>query len=418
MPNFILHIDMNSYFASVEQQANPFYRGKPLGVCAYLSPNGCIIASSKEAKKVGIKTGCLVSEAKKLYPKVILVENEPAKYRSTTEKIFSILSDYTEQIEPYSIDEAFLDLTGYIKSWEQGEKIIWEIKRRIKKEIGEWLTSSCGLSWTRFLAKFGSDICEKDSYLIIDSQTKAEDIFQRVKITEAWGIKERTERRLNKLGIYTLLDLKKFPVGNIMQAMGKPGYYLWANANGIEIEGVRTEEEILPKSIGHSYCIPRQTNDLKYLSSILMKLCEKTGRRLREAGLEAQGICSGYSLKYGGGFFKSQKTAETLFTTEEIFNAAYKLILQNKPPSKVYMLAVSVTRLKPFSGQLNLFFKPKYRNLSQALDKINNKFGEYTVFSGRMWGIDDQAHDRIGFRKSVNLSEKKSLTTYIGNEGV
>ena len=412
MTNFILHIDMNSYFASVEQQANPFYRNKPVGVCAYLSPKGCIIASSKEAKKVGIKTGCLVSEAKKLYPKVILVENEPAKYRSTTEKIFKILSDYTERIEPYSIDEAFLDLTGYIKNWQQGEKIALELKNRIKKEVGDWLTCSIGVSWTRFLAKFGSDICAKDNYLIIDSLKKMEQIFSRVKITEAWGIKQRLERRLNQLGIFTLLDLKNYSVANIMQALGKPGYYLWANANGVEIEGVRTQEEILPKSIGHSYCIPRQTNDLKYLSAVLMKLCEKTGRRLRENGLEARGICSGYSLKYGSGYFQSHKTAEPLFTTEEIFQAAYNLILQNPPQTKVYMLAVSVTRLKPLVGQLNLFYKAKNKNLSLALDRINDKFGEYAIFSGRMWGLGEQAHDRIGFRKSVNILPKNAQTIY------
>lgn len=412
MNQYILHIDMNSYFASVEQQANPFLRNKAVGVVAYMSPNGCIIASSKEAKKLGIKTGCLVKDAKKLCSDVVLIENEPAKYRSTTERIFSIFSDYTERIEPYSIDEAFLDLTGYIKSWQEGEKIIQEIKERIKAEVGEWLTSSCGLSWTRFLAKFASDICAKDSYLIIDTIPKMEEVFRSVKITEAWGIKEPTERRLNQLGIFTLNDLKSHPVANLMQIMGKPGYYLWANANGIEIEGVRTQEEILPKSIGHSYCIPKQTNDPKYLSGILMKLCEKTGRRLRESNLQARGIVAGYNLKYEGGFWQSHKTEDPLFTTQDIFKAAYKLIEPNWPQGKVYMLAVSVTRLQRFSGQLNLFYSPKQKNLTLALDKINDKFGEYTICSGVMWGTQDNAPDRVGFRKSVNLEEKESEVKY------
>jgi len=412
MNNFILHIDMNSYFASVEQQANPFYRNKPVGVCAYLSPKGCIIASSKEAKKLGIKTGCTVAEAKKLYPPVILVENEPAKYRSTTEKIFNILNDYTERIEPYSIDEAFLDLTGYIKNYEHGAKIILKIKQRIKQEVGEWLTCSMGLSWTRFLAKFGSDICDKDNYLIIDSIKKMEEIFKKVELTAAWGIAKNLEFRLNQLGIYNLIDLKNFPVSNLMQVLGKPGYYLWANANGIEIESVRNQAEILPKSIGHSYCIPKQTNDLKYLRAVLMKLCEKTGRRLRESGLEAQGISSGYSLKYGGGFFKSQKAPAALYTTEEIFKLAWQILLKKPPPSKVYMLTVSVNRLKPISGQLNLFAQPKNKSLSLALDKINDKFGEYTVFSGRMWGMSEQAQDRIGFRKSIAILPKIEPITY------
>src|SRR3989344_7789183 len=112
MDKIILHIDMNSYFASVEQQANPFFRGKPLAVCAYLSPKGCILASSMEAKKLGIKTGMRVYDAQKIYPNLIVLENEPAKYRSVTEKIFRILSEYTDRMEPYSIDEAFLDLTN------------------------------------------------------------------------------------------------------------------------------------------------------------------------------------------------------------------------------------------------------------------------------------------------------------------
>ena len=106
----IIHIDMNSYFASVEQQANPFLRGSSVGVCAYDSPGGVIIASSKEAKAKGIKTGCKVRDAKLIDPDVMILENEPAKYRSTTEKIFSIFKSYTDRIEPYSIDEAFMDM--------------------------------------------------------------------------------------------------------------------------------------------------------------------------------------------------------------------------------------------------------------------------------------------------------------------
>ncbi|MBN1325921.1 DNA polymerase IV [Candidatus Falkowbacteria bacterium] len=413
MSNFILHLDMNSYFASVEQQANSFLRGKPVGVCAYLAPRGCIIASSKEAKKLGIKVGCTVEKAKQIYPKIILVENEPAKYRSTTKKIFNILSDYTDRIEPYSIDEAFLDMTGHIKNWQQGEKIILEIKARIKKEVGEWLACSAGLSWTRFLAKFASDICEKDSYLLIDSIAKMEDIFNRVKITEAWGIKERMQVHLNRLGIFNLLDLKNFPVANIMQALGKPGYYLWANANGVEVQGIRTQEEILPKSIGHSYCMPRHTTDLKYLAGILMKLSEKTGRRLRIQGLEARGIYAGYWLKYGGGFFKSKKVPSALFTTEEIFKAAQNLLFKTLPPRAVTMLAVSVTQLQPLTNQLDLFYSlDKKRFACQAMDKINDKFGEYTIFNGTMWGLGDQAHDRIGFRKSVEIMDKLDRFSY------
>ncbi len=226
----IMHIDMNSYFASVEQQANLFLRGRPVGVCAYLSPGGCIIASSMEAKAKGVKTGCRVRDAKVLCPEIFLIENEPAKYRSTTEKIFAIFEEYTDRVEHYSIDEAFLDLTGWANeriiairhpevfcsvipakagiqeedaqrhfsalSWiphhpslpirsvrddsrEEGQDVFyWAkvtaliIRERIKIEVGEWMDCSIGISYTKFLAKFASDIADKKSVLVIRQSSR------------------------------------------------------------------------------------------------------------------------------------------------------------------------------------------------------------------------------------------------------
>src|SRR6266481_8722345 len=149
----IFHIDMNSYFASCEQQANPFLRGNPIGVCEHLG--GIIIAPSIEAKKYGIKTAMPVWEAKKLCPKIILMCADPEKYRSITIRFLKIFSLYTEAIDKYSIDEAFLDLTSNIKTamtfqkmgdpWKEAKKIALEIKEKIKKEIGVWIRCSIGI---------------------------------------------------------------------------------------------------------------------------------------------------------------------------------------------------------------------------------------------------------------------------------
>src|ERR1700690_1215441 len=132
----IFHIDMNSYFATCEQQANPFLRGKPIGVCEHLG--GIIIAASIEAKKLGIKTGTPVWEAKKIYPKIILMYTDPQKYRATTDRFLKILYTYTEQIEKYSIDEAFMDMTADFKNekepWHKAEQIAREIKIKIRKK--------------------------------------------------------------------------------------------------------------------------------------------------------------------------------------------------------------------------------------------------------------------------------------------
>lgn len=161
MPRAILHIDMNSYFASVEQQANPLLRGKPVGVVATMTPNGCIIASSTEAKAKGIKTGFRVRDARAIDPNIILIPNDAAKYRTVTGGIMKILTSYTEDIELYSIDEAFLDLTGFVHSFNEAAKLSEEIRRRIMQEVGEWLKCSIGIAPTRWLAKFGSDVARK-----------------------------------------------------------------------------------------------------------------------------------------------------------------------------------------------------------------------------------------------------------------
>ncbi len=405
---------MNSYFASVEQQANPFLRGKPVGVCAYLSPNGCIIASSREAKVKGIKTGCTVREALKLDPKVVLVENEPAKYRSTTEKIFNILADYTDTLEPYSIDEAFLDLTGWIKNFCQAKKIAEEINQRIKSEVGEWLSSSIGISWTKFLAKFASDIGPKGGILLID-QNNLDGLLMGRDLQAAWGINCAIEARLNLLGIRNLLELKHYNPDKIRRILGRYGYYLWANVNGLEIASVN-QGTPAPKSIGHSYCLAKKTADKKYLAAVLYKLCEKTGRRLRNLEMEAQQINLYFAYTKGGGpparlrsqaqagIYKGFKTAAKMFTTEEIAYYALDFLVNSKLVMPVSMLAVSVSYLTPLSSQMSLFEDNlSKKDLSRAIDKINDKYGEYTVIHGAMFGTDDLVRDRIGFRKSVKI---------------
>jgi len=413
MPRIILHIDMNSYFASVEQQANPFLRGKPVGVCAYLSNNGCILASSMEAKKFGVKTGLTVRLARELCPQIIILENHPDKYRSTTERIFGLLSEYTDTLEPYSIDEAFLNLTGLVKSFSEAKKICEEIKVRIKNEVGEWLKASQGLSFTKFLAKFASDCGEKDGITVIKNIEQAEQWFEKVELTAAWGIGDKLKIRLNELGINNLLDLKNYPVTNLRQKLGIMGYYLWANVNGIEIDHVKNDEEILPKSIGHSYCMSKRTTDKEYLGKILMKLCEKTGRRLREQNLEAKNLSMYWSYSHGGGYGKSLKTNDSFFTTRDIFKKAFSVLKNFNLPDRVAMLAVSVSNLIPSNNQLSfLEDKLKKRELNKALDDINDKFGDFTVIYGQMWETGKNAPDRIGFRKSLRPPGVKDGVEY------
>ncbi len=395
---------MNSYFASVEQQANPFLRERVIGVCAYNNPASTIIASSIEAKRKGIKTGTKVWEAKKIDPQIILVENEPAKYQSTTESIFKILKEYTDTFEPYSIDEAFLDLTGWVKDFDEAYELAKKIQKRILLEVGEWLYSSVGISTTKFLAKFAGDIAPKKGILILEDDKKVSKIVQGRNLRDAWGIGVRMEERLNSLGIYNLGELKKTSPDLLRRKLGRSGYYFYCNLNGIEIDKIKRIKEA-PKSIGHSFVLPQTTADLKYLKSVFYKLCEKTGRRLRNLDKEAQGISVSLTYDKAGAVSKSFKTQDKMFTTKEIFKEVEKYL--NKIPLLMQTrgVAVSVTRLSELTNQMSFFENNlSGKDLSKAMDKINNKYGEYSVIAGEMFGMDDVARNRIGFRKVADLN--------------
>ncbi len=398
----ILHIDMNSYFASVEQQANPFLRGKPVGVCATMTNYGCIIASSKEAKAKGIKTGCRVKDALFLDPKIVLVECDAKKYRSTTRKIFSILRRYTERIEPYSIDEAFLDLTGYVHSLEEGEALGKRLQQQIKDTVGEWLTCSIGVAPTRWLAKFAGDTAPKGTVLVLSREALPK-YYDTVKLTDAWGIGKRMERRFNALGISTLNELRAAPIHLLTQEFGMPGYYLWANVNAIELGG--PEERRNPKSIGHSHVLTdRRERDLP--RRVLMKLCEKTGRRLRERKLQAGGLSVWWSFVDDDAFHRSMKMARPLFDTEDIFRPSAALLDAAADGKQVLALAVTTWMLMPRVHQLSFWSDPRARDaLTHALDRVNDRYGEYTVTRGSIWATAGHAPERIGFRKTITLEE-------------
>lgn len=398
---------MNSYFASVEQQANPFYRGHPLGVCATLTSHGCIIASSREAKKVGIKTGCRVDEALRLYPDVILVEVDPAKYRTVTEHIFSICKEYTSDIELYSIDEGFLDFTGLQNSFEDVAAIGYEIKQRIKAEVGEWLDCSMGVSYTRWLAKFGGDTAPKGGLVIITPENLRDYLTGR-ELTEAWGIAEATAARLHALGIKTLDELARYPVMNLMEVFGIRGYELWADIHGIEMASVQTDRQ--PKSIGHSHVLRKRTRDINFHKSVVMRLAERTGRRLRELGLEGHGIFAHASLEQRGRIGGSKKIHEAITTTRQIYNYVWNMLSPGVMKDTATFYALGLFKLQPLSNQLSLFVKPKPDRLSRALDEINSRYGEEVIAQGELALLDHyHAPDRIGFRKTTGLNVKSPL---------
>lgn len=418
----VAHVDLNSFFATVEQQANPLLRGKALGVCSYLNRRGCVIAASIEAKRFGMKVGMNMEEAAKAVPGAIFVENDPPKYRAVSSQVFTMLHELCEDMERYSIDESFFDLTGWYDAPEAAASAIANMRMRMKREIGEWLDFSVGIAPTRFLAKTGSDFKKPGGTTIINLEN-LEDILSRLDLQDVCGIGPRTRHRLEALGYRTLLEVKRAPVVHLMHAFGKRGYFMWSDLNGLEVAGV-AGDEAPPKSIGHSYCVPQAANREGKIEGILAKLTDRAARRLRKekflataisvsVGFRAPGFASPSGPYWkplegqgGGDWARLDEPLDDAFTLVEM---AVSLLRRLWHGESVNFLAVTLFEFAQPSPQLQMTFGeaattasifPRRKRLSDAVDTIRDRHGDQSLLLGRMFHVsEDDAPDRIGFRK-------------------
>ena len=274
----IMHVDLNSCFATIEQQANPLLRGKPIVVAAYNSPNGCVVVPSIEAKRFGIKTGMTVRDARLLYPPVIVRTPDPAKYRAVHLQFRKIFKDYSAAVAPKSIDEAVIDFSDTYALYNRSlQDIGREIKRRFREEIGEWMVCSISISTNRFLAKLAPSLKKPDGLETID-HTNVLSVYKQVSLLDLNGINTRNEARLNAAGIFTPMEFYAASVDTLKKQVFQSinGYYWYLRLRGYEIDQV----DFARKSFGNTYALGKQSNDPRELSKLLMKLCEKTGRRL------------------------------------------------------------------------------------------------------------------------------------------
>ncbi len=407
----VVHVDMNSYFASVEQQANPFLRGRPVGVCSYLHEKGCVIAASVEAKRFGIRVGMTVFEARRMCPHAVFVQNDPAKYRTVTSRIFSILGELTDRLEPYSIDEAFLDLTGWCRDSAEAAWMLTRARQRIQREVGEWLRCSIGIAPTRFLAKTASKLKKPNGLTIIDHQN-LDAVLGTLSLRDLHGVGPRMEKRLKKIGIFSPLALKQYPVANLIRLFGKYGFMMWVKLHAAEPERILRADEDNRKSIGHSYCIPDVVNREGRVVSVLIKLTERAARRMRSYGYSASVVnvsigfrdeSAQHPISFRAGdtsrWCRLDEPANDSFT---LTDTATRLLYELWSGERLGFLAVTLSEFSTPNGQ-SILFAPvrseKQKRISTALDAIRDRYGTDAVMLGSMFGAEDHAHDRIGFRK-------------------
>ena len=402
----VMHVDLNACFAMLEQQANPLIRNKPVVVAAYASDNGCVLSPSYEAKKFGIKVGMRVFEAKKLCCNVIVLKPDPPKYRDAHIRFRKIFEDYTPDVYPKSIDEAILDFKHMKNQNFDLIKIGYDIKHRMKIEIGEWVTCNVGISTNRFLAKLAASL-HKPNGLDVITKDNLLDTFRSIELLDLYGINTRYQARLNSVGIFTVMELFKTSEFALRKQAFRSinGYYWYLRLRGWEIDSV----EFGRKSYGHSYSLQKKTDNPQELARLFMKLCEKMGRRLRRAQCCAYGIhvsCLNEDKTY---WHKSKRFTSKMYTTLDLYRKVLYLFNQRPDKKVVKHLAVSCFDLHENNiSQLTLFDDANLKELqiSKAADAINDKHGEFTITPALMMGMKEKTIlDRIAFGNVKDLHE-------------
>jgi len=375
----IFHVDMNAFFAAVEQRFNPALRGKPIVVCGNPEKRSVVAACSYEAKAHGIKNGMSLVEARRLCPSVLPIGGNPEKYVDIARHLFAMLAEFTPEVEVFSIDEAFMDLTS-AASMIEPETIARRIKRRILDAYG--LTCSVGIGPNKLIAKIGSNLQKPDG-LVRVHQNQVAVLMRELPVEDLCGVGNKLKARLNELGIVTCEDLGAASESLLMSKFGIVGRYLKRMGQGMDHSPVMPfGAQSLVKSMGHAYTLPRDTEDDDEIQGTLLRLAERVARRLRADGYLGRTV--GLTIRYGD--FVSVLHHNTITyptdTGMRIFQVAMQLFKTYCEPlaQRVRLIGVGVSNLS--RGERQLSFLEADRRLSRldrCLDRVCDRFGEFAL---------------------------------------
>jgi len=380
----IIHLDMDAFYASVEQLDHPAYRGKPVVVGADPkggAGRGVVAACSYEARRFGIRSAMPISRAYRLCPAAVFVRPRGDRYAEMSARIFAILREYTDLMEPLSIDEAFLDVTASQRLFGPAETIGRTLKARIRSELG--LVASIGLASNKFLAKVGSDLGKPDGCVTVaPGQERA--FLDPLPISRLWGVGPKTEARLQQMGFRTIGQIARSRVEDLENVLGQGGRDIWEMANGEDDRLVEPEQEA--KSIGTEHTFSEDTEDSAIIRRTLLELSDKVGSRLRQEGVLAGGV----TLKFRDHRFHTVTRAAIIEPPtdvgDDLFREAWRLLQGVEwKGSRVRLVGVTATRLAPVSGlavgQLSLFSPARNakQELAQVVDKIRDRYGQTAI---------------------------------------
>jgi DNA polymerase IV len=389
----ILHIDMNAFFASVEQRAEPALRGMAIAVVGS-KHRGVVVSPSYEARAFGVKTGMTYGEARQACPHLVMVTADSAKYSAACEQLLVLWQSFTPLVELFSIDEAFLDVTGCEELFGDPVRIAVLIKERTWEEMQ--LTCSVGIGPNKLLAKLGSDMQKPDGLVLI-TPADAPDVLEDLPVRELCGIGPSLTRGLAGMGIATCGDLGRASIRDLRARFGILGDRLRNMGRGID------DDDVVPLlehdgsdagSMGHSMTLAEDCSDPEAIERHILHLSEKVGRRLRRGLYRGRTVT--LTLRYADfhTFTRQRRTQHSVNHGLDIHAAASAILHEVALEQPVRLIGVSVSGLERNLVQMPLFAEERKREfLAEAMDEINDRYGSFTV----TWGTlkEREQHGRV-----------------------
>lgn len=378
----IIHVDMNAFYASCHQSVDPSLKGKPILVAGDPKKrNGIILTASYEARKFGVKTAMLNWQAKRLCPNAIFIRPDHKLYDEISRQVMKILGQFTPNVEIFSIDEAWLDVTGCESLFGNSIQIAHKIQDTIKKKLD--ISCSIGVSYNKLVAKMASDMKKPGGITVITKEDVSKKLWP-LPVEKLFGVGRQMTKRLKNINVNYIGDLAKVPIKLLEDSFGINGKYLHMWANGIDNTPVDPNSRAKAKSMGHSTTLPENVTSYDKAKKIILLLSEEVGRRVRRKNYMGRTV----TLTLRDSYFNTITRSTTISytnTTDDIYDAAKGLLYshwdENTP---LRLIGVSLSQLTKAVHQISIFDEDeKKQKLNKVIDKIKDRFGEGAIFRAK-----------------------------------
>ena len=384
----IIHIDLDAFFVSVEQQLNPELRDKPVVVGGKPDRRGVVASASYEARQFGLHAGMPLITARRLCPQAIFIEGSFPRYRDASRKFMDILADFSPYLEPTGLDEAYLDATGFESLYGSISQMAAQLRQRVKDELG--LNASAGIASGKVVAKIAADLAKPDGMLEVPPGEERS-FLAPLPVARLPGIGKKSESRLNSLGIHTIGQMANLPVDTLKRHFGVASLFMHRYANGIDDRPI--EPPGTARSISRETTFARDTRERSQLEGTLRYLTERVGRDLRQQNKQAK--CVTLKLRYADftTITRRHTMKQPVSTNQAIFDTGRQLLqtalAQEKQP--VRLIGIGVASLAESGRQLNMLDTSigRQEQLDKAIDRIRKKYGFTSIQTGRTMRMKD-----------------------------